>query len=209
MRPQEPPQTAPRRVTLADPRVTQPSLQRSYLVPSYTTAKPGEAEALDVLAHILGGGSNSRLYRALVMEQRVATSAGAWYKGTALDRPRFGVYGAPRPGVALRQARRRDRCGDRRGRSTRASPPKNSSAPRAGMIADAIYAQDSQATLARWYGAALTTGRRSRTCRRWPERMRAVTAEHVRDAARRWLDKRRSVTGYLVKDEPAREEKRS
>ena len=50
-------------MTLADPRVTQPSLQRAYLVPSYTTAKPGEAEALDVLAHILGGGSNSRLYR--------------------------------------------------------------------------------------------------------------------------------------------------
>ena len=26
------------------------------------------------------------------------------------------------------------------------------------LIADAIYAQDSQATMARWYGAALTTG---------------------------------------------------
>ena len=92
MRPQEPPQIAERRVTFADLRVTQPSLQRSYLVPSYTTAKDGEAEALDVLAHILGGGSNSRLYRALVMEKRVATSAGAWYQGTSLDATRFGVY---------------------------------------------------------------------------------------------------------------------
>ena len=33
-----------------------------------------------------------------------------------------------------------------------------------------------------------------------PERLRAVTAEQVRDAARRYLDKRHSVTGYLVKD---------
>ena len=32
--------------------------------------KPGEAEALDVLAHILGGGTNSRLYRTLVVETR-------------------------------------------------------------------------------------------------------------------------------------------
>src|SRR5207342_2591974 len=34
-RPQEPPPVAPRTVMLADPRVAQPSLQRSYLVPSY------------------------------------------------------------------------------------------------------------------------------------------------------------------------------
>src|SRR5213078_3869344 len=36
VRPQEPVQVAPRTVTLADPRVTQPSVQRYYLVPSYT-----------------------------------------------------------------------------------------------------------------------------------------------------------------------------
>ena len=58
------------RVTLPIRASTQPSLQRSYLVPSATTAKPGEAEALEVLAQILGGGSNSRLYRTLVVEKR-------------------------------------------------------------------------------------------------------------------------------------------
>jgi len=42
----------------------------------------------------------------------------------------------------------------------------------------------------------------------WPERIRAVSADHVREAARRWLDKRRSVTGYLVKDARS-EDKRS
>jgi len=41
-----------------------------------------------------------------------------------------------------------------------------------------------------------------------PERLRAVTAEQVRDAARRFLDRRQSVTGYLVK-EGSREEKKS
>ena len=37
VRPQEPMQEAPRTVTLTDPRVTQPSLSRYYLAPSYTT----------------------------------------------------------------------------------------------------------------------------------------------------------------------------
>jgi zinc protease len=68
------------------------------------------------------------------------------------------------------------------------------------MIAEAVYAQDSQGTLARWYGASLTTGGTIEQVQGWPDRLRAVTAEQVRDAARHWLDKRRSVTGYLVKD---------
>ncbi len=76
------------------------------------------------------------------------------------------------------------------------------------MIADAIYANDNQRTLAQWYGAALTTGSTVEDVRAWPDRIRAVTAEAVHDAARRWLDKRRSVTGYLVKDTRP-EEKRS
>jgi zinc protease len=83
-RPREPVQEAPRTVTLADARVEQPSLTRSYLVPSRTTAKPGESEALEVLAHVLGSGANSRLYRTLVVEQGIALSAGANYSDTAL-----------------------------------------------------------------------------------------------------------------------------
>src|SRR6266700_974664 len=77
LRPQEPVQQAARTVTLADPRVTQPSLSRYYLVPSSTTARAGESEALDLLTHILGHGPNSRLYRTLVVDKGVAVSAGA------------------------------------------------------------------------------------------------------------------------------------
>jgi zinc protease len=76
------------------------------------------------------------------------------------------------------------------------------------MIADAVYANDSQRMLAQWYGASLATGSTVEQVRTWPERIRVVTADAVRDAARKWLDKRRSVTGYLVKDTRP-EEKRS
>ena len=78
------------------------------------------------------------------------------------------------------------------------------------LIAEAIYAQDNQSTLARWYGGALTTGLSIDDIRSWPDRIRAVTAEQVRAAAQKWLDKKRSVTGYLIKDiSQKREEKRS
>jgi zinc protease len=77
------------------------------------------------------------------------------------------------------------------------------------LIADAVYAQDNQVSMARWYGAALTTGASVNDVRNWPERIRAVTAEEVQDAARQWLDKRRSVTGYLIKDVSPQAEKKS
>src|SRR3984893_15230438 len=48
-RAKEPLPEAARTVTLADPRVTQPSLRRIYLAPSATSAEPGESEAPDLL----------------------------------------------------------------------------------------------------------------------------------------------------------------
>jgi zinc protease len=77
------------------------------------------------------------------------------------------------------------------------------------LIADAVYAQDNQVSMARWYGAALMTGASVNDVRSWPERIRTVTAEEVQDAARQWLDKRRSVTGYLIKDVSPQAEKKS
>jgi zinc protease len=206
-RPQEPPQIAERRVTFADLRVTQPSFQRSYLVPSYTTAKGGEDDALDVLAHILGGGANSRFYRALVIDQRLATNAGAWYQGTSLDATRFGLYATPATGTPLEKV---ESAIDAVIAAFLDKGPSAEEIERAKsrMIADYVYAQDNQSTLARMYGAALTTGSTIEDVQSRPERLRAVTPEQVRDAARRYLDKRHSVTGYLIRD-AAREEKKS
>ena len=72
-------------MTLADPHVEQPAVKRYYLVPSATTAAAGESPALDVLAQLMGGGSNSYLYRALVVDKPLAVAASASYQGTALD----------------------------------------------------------------------------------------------------------------------------
>ncbi|MDB5640712.1 MAG: peptidase domain protein, partial [Hyphomicrobiales bacterium] len=94
-RPREPEPRAHRRVTLADEKVEQPSHQCVYLVPSYATAAPGEAEALEALAHLLGGGPTSLLYRRLVVEQKIAVVSECYYMGTALDETRFWLYAMP------------------------------------------------------------------------------------------------------------------
>jgi zinc protease len=204
----EPEPGAVRRVTLPDPRVAQPSLQRSYLVPSIATAKPGEAEAIEVLVHALGSGSTSRFYRELVAGKGVAADAGAWYQDAALDMSRMGLYGTPRPGVSLHQLE--DAIdGVIAEVLDKGIAPEEVERAKNRMIAAYVYAQDSQASLARLYGAALTTGSTVEEVESRPDRLRAVTAEAVNAAARHWLDPRRSVTGYLVHDLKQGEDKRS
>jgi zinc protease len=207
-RPREPEPSALRTVMLSDPRVTQPSLQRSYLVPSVATAKTGEAEALEVLANVLGTGSNSRLYRTLVVDKNLAVNAGAWYQGSALDDTRFTVHGTPRPQVTLSQLEDAIDAVITEVAEKGVTPEEIERA-KTRLVADTIYAQDNQATLARWYGVALTTGSTVEDVQSWPDRIRMVKAEQVQDAARRWLDRRRSVTGYLVKQLGRPEDKRS
>jgi zinc protease len=201
-RPQEPPQVAVRSLTLADARVEQPMMQRAYLAASFATGKPGQSEALEVLAHILGTGSNSRLYRALVVDKHVAVMAGASYDSSALDLSKFSVYGAPAQGIALPQLESETDAviGDVIDKGVTDAELDRA---KSRLVADAIFSQDNQASMARWYGTSLMTGATVDDVQRWPERIRAVSAADVQAAARLWLDKRHSVTGYLIKDTSA------
>ncbi|MDF0578445.1 pitrilysin family protein [Bradyrhizobium yuanmingense] len=210
VRPQEPEPAAPRTVTLADPRVEQPNMRRYYLVPSATTAAAGESAALDVLAQLIGSGSNSYLYRALVVDKPLAVSASASYSSISLDPTQFAISAAPKPGVSFSEL---EQAVDGVLANVAQNPIRAEDLERVKtqLIAEAIYAQDNQAVLARWYGGALTTGLSIEDIRSWPDRIRAVTAEQVRAVAQKWLEKKRSVTGYLIKDTVTakREEKRS
>ena len=209
LRPQEPEPAAARTVTLSDPRVEQPGLRRYYLVPSAATAAAEESAALDVLAQLMGGGNNSYLYRRLVVDHPLAVTAGASYQGTSLDATQFAISASPRPGVEFSQIEQviDEVIADIGQRPIRAEDLER---VKTQLIAESIYAQDNQATLARWYGGGLTTGLGIEDIRSWPDRIRAVTAEQIRLAAQKWLDRKRSVTGYLIKDAaPKHEEKRS
>lgn len=196
-RPQEPPHDTRRTVTLRDPRVTLPTVQISVVAPSYASAAPGEAEALDLLSEILGGGIRSRLYQELVVKSGIASSAGAYYRGSSLDPSSFTVYGAPRApdGLAAVEAAvvaeiakiaadgvSEDELERAKNRFTRSM----------------IFARDNQSGMARIYGSALTTGQTVEDVEAWPDRIRAVTAGQVQDAARRHLKLDGSVTGYLL-----------
>lgn len=194
--PTEPPSVAARTVTLSDPRVTQPALNRSYLAPSYVTEKGDEGFALDLLSDIIGSGPTSRLYQQLVLTGKAA-GAGAYYQGTSYGESRIGLYAVPRGDISLDQlAAAVDTVID----DVRTNGVTQEELDRAKqrVVAGAIYSQDSQAALARYFGAGLAIGMSLDDLKGLSQKLQEVTLAEVNAAAAAYLDPRRSVTGYLV-----------
>ena len=201
IRAEEPPQAGARQVTLADPRVKQPSWTRLYVAPSQATAADKTVPpALDVLAEILSGGATSRLYKALVVDQGLAASASAWYESGALDQGTFGFAASPRPGVAMDKVQAAMNAEIARLLRDGVSEDEVRRA-KTRLRAEVVYARDSLHTAARVLGEALTTGQGVADVEDWPNRIDAVTAQQVAAAARAVLDDNASATGLLL---PAR-----
>lgn len=193
----EPDPVAARSVSYEDERVTSPSFTRMYLVPSYNTAEPGEAEALDILGTILAGTSIGRLYRELVIDNEFATNASSGYRGGAFDLTRLTISASPRGDFTIAQLEANiDRVLDdiiKNGvQQDELDHARNT------MIKAEVYARDSQTTMARIVGAVFTAGGDLTDVVDWTSRLKKVTVEDVNAVARKYLLKRRSVTGYLL-----------
>jgi zinc protease len=202
-RPSEPTEIGPRTITVRDDKVRESQLQRIYVVPSAVTAAPGEAEALNLLAQILGGGSVSRFYDKLVRGDGPATYAGASYRADGLDSSRFVIYGLPKPGTDLRDLEGRMDAVIADLLKNGISEEELDRAKRSA-IAQAIYSLDNQAKLANIVGQALAVGQSLESVQDWPARVQAVTKEEVQAVALKYLRPEASATGYLEPAEGSR-----
>jgi zinc protease len=193
----EPPRLGETRLTVTRDDVKVPVFTRLYRVPSYTGAKPGGAEALDVLSQLIGGDATSTFYRELVVKRRLASDAGANYDGDARDAGELAIYAVPRPGVRLDVL---EHAVDAILKSYAIAAPNAADIERAKtqLVADATYRRDSQFDLASAYGQALVIGLTADDVEEWPQRIRAVSADAIKQAAAQNLDKRESVTGVLL-----------
>jgi zinc protease len=198
---EEPPPLAARTVALRDPNVHQPDWNRLYLAPSYAQGDTKYVFPLQVLAEVLGADSSSRLYRHLVIDQKLASEVWAGYEPESLGMTSFDFFASPNPGIDL------DKLGAAIDAEIRDVIEKGVTADeveraKKKMRADVAYARDSYQTGSYVFGAALAVGRTVADVQEWPERIAAVTPELVNEAARAVLRDQRSVTGTLMPARP-------
>lgn len=203
IRPSEPPVDALTNVTLIDPTVTQPQWRRVYRAPSYASAEGSEAHALQVMAEVLGGSTTSDLYRTLVLDQQLATSAGAFYSGGDLDYGQVFLYATPRPDTDLATL---EQAID----AVVAEFLNNGldeaavAAAQQRLTTAAIYARDGFFEPARLVGGAVANGESLEAIENWPATIAAVTPEDTVAIATEILVPENGLTGYLL-PEPATE----
>lgn len=198
----EPPRSAVAEVVLRDERVTQPSWVYRIFAPGYDHEDPKRAYALQVLMDILSSGSNSRLYKALVVDQKVAVGAGAWYDPDQRGPAIAGFYLSPAEGMELAPAEEALWAEiDRLLEEGVTQEEVDRTIQR--MRDAAALALDSLSRPARTIGAALAIGRTIEDVESWPDRIGAVTAADVNAAARDLLTERKGslVTRLLPLEE--------
>ena len=198
IRPQEPEKKTLRTVTMHDPRVSEPSFQKMWVVPSYHNAKAKkEAEALDLLGEILGGAPRGRLYQTLVVKNGSAASVGANYSGNAVDDGIFYFYGMPRGEASLEDVQHQIASEIEDIRKNGVTKAELDQA-RNRFIKNMIFSLDSPAGLAQIYGSSLSVGMNIDDVTHWPDRLKEVTTDDIKDVANRYLDTDKSVTSYLL-----------
>ena len=197
-----PPPAAPvePRLIRHDPAVREGLLLRSFVAPSHGWAPPGgstdQAWALELLAHLLGSGPGSRLYRALV-ESGLATTAGCSYDGEVPGAGSLVISATLRPGVA--PERLEAALDDALARLLDEGPTEDERARSVRQItAGAALALDSIGGVPRLIGGALAVGVPLQTVEFWPRHLRAVTLAEVTEAARAVLGGAPRATGWLL-----------
>ncbi len=192
-----PPSMPPKekRVLMEDKRITHPVLVRNYVVPS-STMNPKEADILEVLAEVLGGGEVGLLYRHFVVEARIANAARMSYDGVARGPALMGISLVPTHNMTpeqleqgletyLRQLAKRGLSG------------REVDAAKRRMIDSAVFARDSLMAPAYALGQVLAVGLSVDVIETWPQRIADVRVRDVNRALRDLANSSHYVTGIL------------
>ncbi len=196
-RPQEPEQRSPRRMERSDPRVAEPVLIRTILVPERNPGDQKTAAALTVLAEMLGGSAQTSVLARELMLTGKALFIDAGYDGLSVDPTTFNLALMPAPGLSNAEAEAALDAALEKFRNDGPDPAQLERVKTQVRAAE-VYKQDSAHGRAYDYGQGLTIGRGIEDVNDWPDILAAVTPEDIRAAAELVLDSRADVTGWLL-----------
>ncbi|MGF1547064.1 MAG: M16 family metallopeptidase [Thiotrichales bacterium] len=177
-----------------------PYLLVGYHVPVLNTVAPDlawEPFALKVLAGVLGDGSSSRLTRELVRGAEIASSADASYRVSGKYSGQFLLDATPAAGQEIAALEQSLYAQIERVRTDRV-PDAELNRIKAQVIASETYQLDSVQGQANQIGALESVGLGWRLLDEYAARIKAITAEQVREVARKYLIEDNRTVAELV-----------
>ncbi len=171
-----------------------PFVMAGYRAPGYGNE---DAYALAILQSILSDGKSSRLYRALVYDQKIALAVGSGYDMLQVDPDLFYFYALVSPGQDAAEVEQAIYAQIAR-LQTEAPSGKELQRAKNQVEASYVFGQDSNFRQAMLLGQAETVGAGWRQVDEFTERVRRVTAQDVQRVARRYLVDDRRTVGILI-----------
>ena len=168
--------------------------RRDYLAPSYQAGVTQHAHALQLLAEILGGGTEGRLYQVVVIREQLASAITVHYDPDNIDYSTLSISATLKPGIHP------DRVGEAidlelRRLADTLVPGSSITHAKQDLKAKVALQVESMPAVARLVGEALVRGRTLGDLVSWPSRIDAVTDTELQVAARAVFFASRSVTG--------------
>ncbi|MDP1550779.1 MAG: pitrilysin family protein [Nitrosomonas sp.] len=183
----EPPQAGTKRITVKAPAEL-PYLIMGYHAPGIkNVATDWEPYALEILEGVLDGNASARLNKSLVRENQIANSASAGYGAMARGPSIFFLSAVPRAGktvVELEQALR----GEIEKIIKEGVTEEELARVKAQVVASHVYQLDSIYSQAMQLGRLESMGFSFRDVDTILEKLKAVTAEQIRDVAKKYFN---------------------
>jgi zinc protease len=192
-----PPLDGAQHLQMASPLVKEVIWSQHYLVSPARPETIVQSDALLILSKILGDGRTGRLYRRLVIRDKIANSADISFDPIAVGPVRWSILVTPEPkadlkkieGIVHEEITRllKDGVTD--------TEVKNATQ---GLEIETTYARDSVTGPAMIVGEALVSGLDLATVENWPQRMRNVTKDAVMLVAKELLSQQPRLTAVLL-----------
>lgn len=174
--------TETQEIVHSDPKVRQPVWYRYYNGTSQKRDRDFSLE-LEVGLDVLGGGNTSLLYVALVEEQKLAVNVGTFAWTGLHDNGPAVLYATPSPGVTMEELEAAVMAELTSLLETGFSD-EDVTRVRNSMAAEAIYARDSQQSMANLFGSWLAIGGSIDDLMNYSDDVRGVTTEAALAAVR-------------------------
>ena len=146
---------------------------------------------------ILSSGTTGRLYQSLIVNEKIAVGVGGWADTMRRAYGEAVVYISPSDttqiddNIALLDA-------EIKKLKTQQVTLQELERAKTKILADALYARDSQFAQARIYGSLISIGLTIEDVGRWTKDIEAVSVHDILKAANLYLDASQSITGLLT-----------